>query len=62
MVEPLDGVDVANGMVGYITLGVDLTATSSESSVLGGGGGAAPSGAVPSGAASSGAAPSSTAA
>ena len=32
IVEPLDGVDVANGMVGYITLGVDLTATSSEGS------------------------------
>ncbi|PSN70800.1 protocatechuate 3 [Corynespora cassiicola Philippines] len=28
-IEPLDGVDVANGMIGYITLGVDLTATSS---------------------------------
>lgn len=28
VVEPLDGVDVANGMVGYITLGVDTKATS----------------------------------
>lgn len=44
VVEPLDGVDVANGMVGYITLGVDLTATSSEGSGMSGGGGAAPSG------------------
>lgn len=49
-VEALDGVDVANGMMGYITLGVNLTATSSQ----GGSGGAVPSGAMPSGAASSG--------
>ena len=29
-VVPLDGVDVTKGMVGYITLGVDSTATSSK--------------------------------
>lgn len=29
-VEPLDGVDVANGMIGYITLGVDLTAVGND--------------------------------
>ncbi|KAF2795674.1 protocatechuate 3 [Melanomma pulvis-pyrius CBS 109.77] len=38
-VEALDGVDVKNGMVGYITLGVNMTATASS------GGGAPPGGA-----------------
>ncbi|KAF2691480.1 protocatechuate 3 [Lentithecium fluviatile CBS 122367] len=52
-VEALDGVDVTNGMVGYITLGVNLTATSQQGGGMGGG--AAPSGAIPSGAAPSGA-------
>lgn len=51
-VEALDGVDMSNGMVGYITLGVNMTATSSQ----GGGGGAAPSSAAPSGALPSGSA------
>ena len=47
-VEPLDGVDVKNGMVGYITLGVNMTATGSGS---GGGMGGGPPGspAAPSG-------------
>ncbi|KZM27470.1 uncharacterized protein EKO05_0007595 [Ascochyta rabiei] len=29
-IEPLDGVDVANGMIGYITFGVNVTATSPQ--------------------------------
>lgn len=40
-VEPLDGTDVSKGMVGYITLGVNMTATSSS-----GGGGQGPPGNV----------------
>ncbi|KAK7179966.1 hypothetical protein PSPO01_13965 [Paraphaeosphaeria sporulosa] len=32
-VEPLDGVDEANGMVGYITFGVNMTATSGSGGV-----------------------------
>lgn len=35
-VEALDGVDVSKGMVGYITLGVNLTATSSGGGMGGG--------------------------
>ncbi|KAF2125540.1 protocatechuate 3 [Dothidotthia symphoricarpi CBS 119687] len=54
-VEPLDGVDVANGMIGYITLGINVTATSSESSSGGGPSGGMPSGGMPSGAIPSGA-------
>lgn len=48
-VEALDGEDVSKGMVGYITLGVDLTATSNGTA------GTPPAGASPSGAAPSGA-------
>ncbi|KAJ4295608.1 hypothetical protein N0V90_007621 [Kalmusia sp. IMI 367209] len=36
-VEPLDGVNVENGMIGYITFGVNLTATSGQGGGMGGG-------------------------
>ncbi|PSN59373.1 protocatechuate 3,4-dioxygenase beta subunit [Corynespora cassiicola Philippines] len=41
-VEPLDGVDITNGMIGYITLGVDMKANSTAHP-------SSPIGAVPSG-------------
>lgn len=46
-VEPLDGVDESNGMVGYITFGVNMTATESGSG--GGMGGGPPSSGISSG-------------
>ncbi|KAF3799847.1 hypothetical protein GCG54_00010039 [Colletotrichum gloeosporioides] len=42
-IVPLDGVDIRNGMVGYITIGIDTENSPSLSGSGGSGGGAAPS-------------------